>query len=147
MKSLRLIFWLANFITGNFLKMVEGDVILIQFVSETISLVEENGVAKMDNGGIITLEVLVHNSFVDYYLLNWTLVSKSIIEFKSFYKLLFRGSVAFVSFEEGSAAGGGLNNFHGKMFDVIVILHCVVISWVCGLEIVVTSYVDSAFCT
>lgn len=138
--------WLADFVTWKFLGMVEDDVILIQFVCQTISLVKENRVTKMNNWGIITLEIFVHNSFIDYDLLSWTQISDRIIKFKCFNKLLLGSSVALVGFKERSTASSGLHYFHSKMLDMIIV-HSFVVCNVSRLKIVVTSNVDSAFCS
>lgn len=71
----------------------------------------------------------MHDSFINDYLFSWSQISNGIVKFKSFYKLLLRSSVAFISFKEGSAAGSSLHNFHGKVLDV-VILHRIVIGHV-----------------
>jgi hypothetical protein len=86
----------------------------------------------------------VHNSFINYYLINWILFSDSVIKFKSFNKLLLSNSVALVSFEEGSATSSSLDNFHSEMLDVIIV-HCFVVSSVCRLKVRITSHIDRAF--
>ena len=98
----------------------------------------------MNYRGIIALEIFVHDSLINYYLINWILFSDSVIKFKSFNKLLLSNSVALVSFEEGSATSCSLNNFHSEMLDVIIV-HCLVVSGVCRLKVRITSHIDRAF--
>lgn len=102
----------------------------------------------MDNGGIKALEIFMHDSFVDYDLLDWGQISngiRRIIEFNCLHELLLLGSVTFIRFEEGSASSSCLHDFHRQVLDVVIVNLFIV--GVSILKIVVTSNVDIAFCT
>lgn len=116
--------WLGDLITLDFFKATCGDIILLKLVPILLSLVEDDGVAEMQQGDIVALEVVVHHTLVDDDLLCEGAVASIGIELEGLIKLVFVIGIVLESFDDWHTSLVGLNDLHGQIFYEVVFVFC-----------------------
>ena len=78
----------------------------------------------MQDGGILGPELWVQNSLINDELSLQLAVGSVVVEFESLYELLLMICVSFKSLDDGHTSLISLDNVHGKVLDVVLVVLC-----------------------
>ena len=115
--------WLLNGVSVQFFKLSSYDVIFLELVPIFFSHVENDGVTEMQDRGIFSLELFIHNSLVHDELFFKLAVRSVVVELNGLHEFLLVISVLLEGLDDGHTSLVSLNDVHGKIsYEVLVVL-------------------------
>lgn len=88
------------------------------------SFVKQDTVTEMEDGCIIGSELFIHYSFIDNDLLFELAVSPIVIKLECLNEFVLAVRIPFKCLDNWHAPLIRLNDLHGKIFDIILIVFC-----------------------
>ena len=113
---------LLDCIFRQFGKLILDDVIFLKLVPIFFSQIKDDAVTKVQNGCVFGPKLSVHNSLIDDELLLELAGVSVVIELESLHELLLMICVSLKSLDDGHTSLICLDDIHGQVLNVILVV-------------------------
>ena len=113
---------LFDLVTFQLHGVVLDHIVHIQFVPVLLPLVKDNRVSEMQERCVVSSKIFMHHSFVDNNLTRQFAISPIIVKLERLDELVLVVGVPLESLDDGHAPLVGLDDIHGEVFHIVLVV-------------------------